>query len=74
MLWKVLVVICFGLVSAVSANRLNADSLGDVIERLEKRGYQFISLDEALRDAAYLTPDEFVGPMGPLVAPSLDLE
>ena len=49
----------------IHANRLNADSLGDVIERLEKRGYQFISLDEALRDAAYLTPDEFVGPMGP---------
>jgi hypothetical protein len=39
--------------------------LGDIIERLGKRGYQFISLDEALRDAAYLTPDEFVGPMGP---------
>ncbi len=49
----------------IHANRVNADSLGDVIERLEKRGYQFISLDEALRDAAYLTPDEFVGPMGP---------
>lgn len=49
----------------IHANRLNADCLGDVLERLHKRGYQFISLDEALRDEAYQTPDEFVGRMGP---------
>ena len=49
----------------IHANRLNADCLGDVIEQLEKRGYQFVTLEEALRDQAYRTPDEFVGPMGP---------
>jgi peptidoglycan/xylan/chitin deacetylase (PgdA/CDA1 family) len=49
----------------IHANRLNADCLGDVLDRLDKRGYHFVTLDEALRDEAYRTPDEFIGRMGP---------
>ena len=43
------------------ANALNADRLGDVVRRLRARGYAFISLDRALEDSAYETPDTFTG-------------
>jgi hypothetical protein len=46
------------------ANRLNADTFGDVAARLERRGYRFISLDEALTDPAYQSRDTYVGPAG----------
>jgi peptidoglycan/xylan/chitin deacetylase (PgdA/CDA1 family) len=35
------------------ANALNADYLGKLIEVFRQRGYNFISLDEALKDPAY---------------------
>jgi peptidoglycan/xylan/chitin deacetylase (PgdA/CDA1 family) len=46
-------------------NELNAEILGEMLDRLAARGYTFISLDEALRDEAYRTPDRFVGRFGP---------
>jgi peptidoglycan/xylan/chitin deacetylase (PgdA/CDA1 family) len=46
------------------ANRLNAHHLDDLIAMLERRGYGFITIDEALQDAAYDRPDEYVGPAG----------
>jgi peptidoglycan/xylan/chitin deacetylase (PgdA/CDA1 family) len=46
-------------------NRLNADSLPDLLAQLRRRGYQFVTLDQALADDAYRTPDEFVGDRGP---------
>jgi peptidoglycan/xylan/chitin deacetylase (PgdA/CDA1 family) len=46
-------------------SQLNAGILGDLLDRLTARGYSFISLDEALRDAAYQTPDRYVGRFGP---------
>ena len=49
----------------VHANRTNADALGEVLDRLAGRGYRFVSLDEALADEAWRTPDEFVGLRGP---------
>jgi hypothetical protein len=49
----------------IHANKLNADCLSDLLENLAGRGYTFVSLDEALDDRAYQTPDEFVGSMGP---------
>ena len=42
-------------------NWLEADHIGELIELLRKRGYQFITLDDALGDGAYSTPDEYVG-------------
>lgn len=43
---------------------LNAESLDALLTRLERRGYKFVSLDEALTDPAYATPDLFIGPQG----------
>jgi peptidoglycan-N-acetylglucosamine deacetylase len=45
-------------------NWLEADHIGELLELLRKRGYQFISLQEALSDAAYSMSDEFVGEEG----------
>ena len=42
-------------------NWLEADHIGELIELLRKRGYQFIKLDDALGDGAYSSPDEYVG-------------
>ena len=46
------------------ANLLNADHLGRVIAMLEARGYRFVDLDTAFRDAAYAREDTYVGPRG----------
>ncbi len=46
------------------ANALNADHLGAVADMLKRRGYSFISLDEALTDEAYRSPDTYTGPRG----------
>lgn len=46
------------------ANALNAATLEDLVARLRKRGYAFVSLEEALKDAAYGSKDEYVGPAG----------
>jgi len=48
----------------IHANRINADCLDAMLARLKARGYAFISLDAALADPAYATPDRYVGPMG----------
>jgi hypothetical protein len=42
-------------------NWLEADHIGELIEVLRKRGYQFVTLDNALEDSAYSVPDEYVG-------------
>ena len=39
-------------------------SLRDSIARMRKRGYTFISLDEAMQDPAYERPDTFAGSGG----------
>jgi peptidoglycan/xylan/chitin deacetylase (PgdA/CDA1 family) len=46
------------------ANALNADYLGDVLAMLERRGYAFITLDEALSDPAFERGDPYTGPRG----------
>lgn len=47
------------------ANALNANLLPQLLDRLKTKGYQFVTLDEALADPAYATPDGYVGPWGP---------
>jgi peptidoglycan/xylan/chitin deacetylase (PgdA/CDA1 family) len=42
-------------------NWLEADHIGELLELLRKRGYQFVTLEDALSDGAYSTPDEYVG-------------
>ena len=48
----------------IHCNELNSVSLRESIARMRKRGYTFISLDEAMQDAAYQRPDTFAGPGG----------
>ena len=45
-------------------NQLEADHIGDLIELMRKRGYRFITLEDALSDQAYSLPDTFVGEGG----------
>ncbi len=46
------------------ANSLNADHFGALAERIEKRGYRYATLEEALRDPAYALADDYVGAWG----------
>jgi peptidoglycan/xylan/chitin deacetylase (PgdA/CDA1 family) len=45
-------------------NWLEADHIGDLLDLLRKRGYQFVTLEQALADAAYSMPDLFIGEEG----------
>jgi peptidoglycan-N-acetylglucosamine deacetylase len=45
-------------------NWLEADHIGELLELLRKRGYQFVTLQDALGDAAYSISDEYVGEEG----------
>ncbi len=46
------------------ANSLNADGLGSLLDRITERGYEFVSLEEALRDPAFSSEDTYTGPAG----------
>ncbi len=46
------------------ANQLNADVIDDLVTAIRARGYEFVTLEEALEDDAYETADEYVGPSG----------
>jgi peptidoglycan/xylan/chitin deacetylase (PgdA/CDA1 family) len=48
----------------VHANQLNGDHFAEMIEMMRRRGYQFITLDEALNDPAYNSRDDYVGAVG----------
>lgn len=46
------------------ASNLEADHIGELIDVLRKRGYRFITLEEALGDPAYSLPDTYAGEEG----------
>jgi peptidoglycan/xylan/chitin deacetylase (PgdA/CDA1 family) len=46
------------------ANTLNAQTFDVLATAYEGRGYRFVSLDQALRDPAYASPDRYVGDAG----------
>lgn len=48
----------------VHANALNADHFDDVARVIKKRGYTFITLEEALKDEAYRSADTYAGEGG----------
>ena len=48
----------------VHANLINADAFEDVAKMMVQRGYVFISIDEAMKDAVYQRPDTFDGNVG----------
>lgn len=43
------------------ANELEADHISDLAALMRKRGYRFITLEDALGDSAYSLPDTYVG-------------
>jgi len=45
-------------------NNLEADHFGELLEVFRKRGYRFITLEDALSDQAYGLPDTYVGEEG----------
>ena len=45
-------------------NNLEADHLGDLLDLLRKRGYRFVTLESALDDFAYGSPNTYVGDNG----------
>jgi beta-lactamase regulating signal transducer with metallopeptidase domain len=48
----------------LTPSRLVADSADDLFGMIERRGYKFVSMDEALKDEAYNTPENFYGKSG----------
>jgi peptidoglycan/xylan/chitin deacetylase (PgdA/CDA1 family) len=48
----------------IHANQLNADAMPQLLRMMSGRGYEFISLTEALSDDAYRLEDGYVGPDG----------
>jgi peptidoglycan/xylan/chitin deacetylase (PgdA/CDA1 family) len=48
----------------IHANQLEADHISELFDLFRKRGYGFITLDDALSDGAYSLPDTYVGEEG----------
>ena len=48
----------------IHANTLNAATFDELAGMLRRRGYAFVSLDEALNDPAYQSADSYFGPGG----------
>ncbi|MEP6705734.1 MAG: polysaccharide deacetylase family protein [Acidobacteriota bacterium] len=48
----------------IHANFINSDYLDDLAAMFKRRGYKFVTLEEALKDDAYRLPDTYVGPAG----------
>jgi beta-lactamase regulating signal transducer with metallopeptidase domain len=48
----------------LTANALNCAKFDDLAAMMRRRGYQFVSLDEAMADRAYQQPDTYTGAWG----------
>jgi len=48
----------------IHANQLEADHISELFDLFRKRGYRFVTLDDALSDSAYSLPDTYVGEEG----------
>jgi peptidoglycan-N-acetylglucosamine deacetylase len=51
----------FPQILLLHANELNADVMPDLLAMFRRRGYAFVSLDQALADDAYRLTDDYVG-------------
>jgi peptidoglycan/xylan/chitin deacetylase (PgdA/CDA1 family) len=49
----------------IHSNELHTDALDALLTSIERRGYRWVTLAEAMQDEAHATPDEFVGTSGP---------
>ena len=48
----------------IHANFINSDYFDDLAAMLRRRGYKFVTLEQALKDEAYRLPDTYNGPAG----------
>lgn len=51
----------FPQILLIHANELNADMMPDLLAMLRRRGYRFVSIDQALADEAYSLPEKYAG-------------
>lgn len=51
----------FPQILLIHANQLNADQMPQLLEMFRRRGYRFVSLEEALRDPVYGSAENYVG-------------
>ena len=54
----------FPQVLLIHANELNADLMPELLAMFRRRGYTFVTLDEALADDVYRLPEDYVGRNG----------
>ena len=54
----------FPQVLMLTAGALNADAFDDLAAMLKRRGYSFVTLEQATRDEAYRLPDTYTGVRG----------
>jgi peptidoglycan/xylan/chitin deacetylase (PgdA/CDA1 family) len=54
----------FPQILLLHANRFNADNLDPLLDMIQRRGYRFITIDEAMQDSVYRRPDHFTGRAG----------
>ena len=54
----------FPQILLIHASELNSQMMPAILEMFRRRGYTFVSLDDALRDDAYRLPENYVGPGG----------
>jgi hypothetical protein len=54
----------FPQIMLLHASELNSRMMPDILGMFRRRGYRFIGLGEALRDAAYGLPEDYVGAGG----------
>jgi peptidoglycan-N-acetylglucosamine deacetylase len=48
----------------IHVSQLNADTMPDLLAMMRRRGYRFVTLDQALTDEAYRLPDAYFGTGG----------
>jgi peptidoglycan/xylan/chitin deacetylase (PgdA/CDA1 family) len=51
----------FPQVLLLHANQLNADLMPELLAMLRRRGYEFVTLERALADEIYRSPEDYVG-------------
>jgi beta-lactamase regulating signal transducer with metallopeptidase domain/peptidoglycan/xylan/chitin deacetylase (PgdA/CDA1 family) len=54
----------FPQVLMLTAGALNADCIEDLASTLERRGYRFVTMEQATKDEAYSLPDAYTGARG----------
>ncbi len=54
----------FPQIMLLHASELNARTMPEILAMFRRRGYRFISLNDALRDDAYRLPENYVGTGG----------